>query len=86
MVVGTTDKGQIKDVNDYVSPTLHPCISCQTDLLTSGLVTEDLIIITAGADRDIYQVHSLGELSTMYRNGSVEDLQRDYQEGFGKKW
>jgi len=86
VVVGTTNRDEIKGVNKYDAPTLHPCVPCQTDLLGNGLVSDDLIVITAGAEHDIYQVHSLGEILAMYRDENVEEVQRAHQEGFGRKW
>lgn len=86
VVVGTTDVNEIIKVNNFASPTLHPCTSCQGDLLNSPLVSESLIIVTAGSDSDIYQVHSLAELDNMYSSHSVETDQRMCQEGFGRAW
>lgn len=86
VVVATGDVDLIKGVLGYQAPTLHPCTTCQADFRSHRLVSDDTIIVSVNAERDVFQAHSFRELSQMYAEKAVEAEQRVYQEGFGRSW
>ncbi len=81
VVVATTDKELISEVNQHniVTPTLPPCAECQDpngSVAGSPLVdSRHTLILTTGIKRDIYQVHSLGEIQAGFATGDGSSLQ-----------
>jgi hypothetical protein len=61
VTVGTSDKGQIFDVTDKRTPTLHMCPACVEYYDAHPLVDDNLLNATLPDNLRYVEVHSLGE-------------------------
>lgn len=64
--VGASDPNLIEEVTGRATPTLHPCSVCLDMFRESRLVDTNTLVVNAGIDKDIYEVHSVGEQWRMY--------------------
>ena len=62
VVVATTDRAKIAEVTNMPTATLHPCDDCLTMFEGHSQVRDDTLVVTAGIDVDIYEVHTHKEL------------------------
>lgn len=77
VVVATTDIVKIEEVTGARTPTLHPCGECQDPKgMVSGnaLMRDDTLVVTAGIEQDIYQVHTLKEIQDAYSDNRGDGL------------
>jgi cytidine deaminase len=78
IAVGTTDRKLIAEVTGHGTPTLHCCADC-LDLMSGHYLTQDhTLVVTAGLDKDIHQVHTLGQMKEMYQDGSATDFELNH--------
>jgi Cytidine and deoxycytidylate deaminase zinc-binding region len=83
VVVATTDREQIEEVNGFASPTLKPCKDCVAMLNDSDIVDNTSLIVTAGANLDILEVNLMSDLSANEANtDTVEAIKVDLR----NKW
>jgi len=77
VVVATTDIVKIEEVTGARTPTLHPCSECQDPagkVAGNALMRPGTLVVTAGIDHDIYQVHTLQELQDAYGDSRGDSL------------
>lgn len=86
VLAATTDRTKITEVTGLATPTLHPCDECRAKLSRSSLITDDTLVVSAGIDKDYYQVQRWGQLTDRY--GSEEEDALIYGDiGFGfEEW
>lgn len=66
VIAGTSDVGEIEDVNGHKTDTLHPCADCIKALDASHAVDDDTLFVTVGLDKDVVQVQTFGEMKLSY--------------------
>ncbi len=75
VIAGTSDVGEIEDVNGHKTDTLHPCADCIKALEASDAVDDSTLFVTVGLDEDIMQVQTFSEIKRSYRShGNPEDV------------
>jgi cytidine deaminase len=70
VVAGTSDRDAIAEVSMRPTATLHPCEDCRHRFNEHPLVRPETLVISAGLDKDIYQVHTVKELDDYYASGT----------------
>lgn len=68
VVVGTTDRELIEQVTRRATPTLHPCDDCLGGFSEHAMMRDETLVVSAGIEEDIYEVHTHKELHAAARN------------------
>lgn len=74
-VAATTDRAKIEEVTDMPTATLHPCDDCLTMFEDHSQIRESTLVITAGIDVDIYEVHTTRELQDIALTKEFPDIE-----------
>ncbi len=78
-VVATTDRAKIEEVTHMPTATLHPCDDCLTMFEGHSQVRDDTLVVTAGIDVDIYEVHTHKELHDIAVNNEFPATEQVYR-------
>lgn len=75
-VAATTDTELIKDITGLSTPTLHLCDPCR------GLISESTVVVTVGAEEDIFEAHTGKEMWELYADPTIEQHEAIVDPGF----